>query len=197
MVALPRLCIDIDNVLACSDQLMRELIRSHTNGRVNFEYEHICEFNYYECKDRTGATINRAEWRDVHDLFSRSDALVELSFIDDALGSLQTLAGHFDLHLATARLPIARKATVEWLDRNGVPEHALHFLRHGEKHISLGQFFAVVEDHYEQAADFARRGTPAYLLTHPWNRTKPPVPNLRWAENWKALTSKLMSAVAA
>lgn len=197
MAHLPRLCIDIDNVLACTDVVMRRLIRSHTQDRVKFDYEHIVEFNYYECKDSSGATITQKEWREVHDLFSRSPDLLDVTVVVDALEALQELSAVFDLHLATARLPTARKATLEWLERNAVPPHALHFLRHGEKHVSLGKFFAVVEDHYEQAADFAKTGTRAYLLTYPWNKGKPPLPNLLWFNNWKAVTSDLLTEARA
>ena len=65
-----RLCIDIDNVIARTDEVMRRVIRDFTQGRVDFEYEHILAFNYHECHDANGCTITKEEWKGIHDLFS-------------------------------------------------------------------------------------------------------------------------------
>ena len=72
---------------------------------------------------------------------------------------LKRLAQKFDLHLATSRLPKARRVTIEWLEKHDFPAHDLHFLKHGNKHVSLGQFAAAVEDHYEQ---WFGRSEPGY-----------------------------------
>lgn len=44
-----RLCIDIDNVLAQTDVLMRKLIKEHTRTRVELRYEDIVTFDYRQC----------------------------------------------------------------------------------------------------------------------------------------------------
>jgi hypothetical protein len=92
------------------------------------------------------------------------------------------------IHLATARLPKARRTTVEWLEHIGLSDLELHFLKHGSKHSNLRRFNAAVEDDYQQARLFALDGqTASYLLRHPWNEKKQAVEGLTWASNWDEL----------
>lgn len=164
-----RLVLDLDNVLADTDTVMREVIRNYTGSRVNFEYGHISRFNYHECKDARGETITRDDWHRVHDSFSEPDRLMSVVPYPGVQEHLTRLGTVFELHIATARLPQARETTVRWLREYGFPPHRLHFLGHGEKHLSLGRFFAAVEDDRAQAELFARAGTHSFLLAHPWN----------------------------
>ncbi len=105
---------------------------------------------------------------------------------------LDQLASAFDLHFATSRLPKARRTTIQWLENYKFPLHDLHFLKHGEKHASLGNFYAAVEDHYEQAVDFAKTRIRSYLIEHPWNKGKEAVDNLRWVLGWPELVALLL-----
>jgi 5'(3')-deoxyribonucleotidase len=187
------LCIDIDNVLAKTDEVMRRIICAFTNGRVNLNYEDILQFDYWKCKDGNGCSITKDEWNCIHDLFSEPRFLSQIQPEPGVQDALKLLAAKFDLHLATSRLPKARRTTIEWLDNHGFPSHDLHFLKHGEKHVSLGVFAGAIEDHYEQAVNFAASGTPSFLLQHPWNRGKPQVDKVYWANNWSELTSQLLS----
>jgi uncharacterized HAD superfamily protein len=180
-----RLCIDIDNVIAQTDAVMRRVIQQFTGGRVNLAYEDIVEFDYHKCKDKNGCAITKEEWLEVHDLFSEPSFLSTVQPVPGVHDALAKLRGEFVIHLATSRLHKARVATVQWLDAHRFPVHDLHFLKHGEKHLSLGKFSAVVEDHYEQALGFAKTGTPAFLMTHPWNKTKPREDNLQWIKGWE------------
>lgn len=189
----PRLCLDLDNVLARTDDVIRKVIRDYTNGRVLLEYENVVEFDYYRCVDRSGNSISRDEWREIHHLFSKPSYLWHVEPVEGIQKYLGALESVFDIHIATARLPEARRATVEWLEDHRFPRHDLHFLRHGEKHKSLGQFLASVEDSYEQAADFACTGTTSFLLEHPWNLGKPAVPGLSWSANWTDLSTSLLN----
>ncbi len=63
-------CIDIDNVIAQTDEVMRRVIEEFTGGRVALKYEDIVTFNYHECRDRKGERITKEEWGQVHDRFS-------------------------------------------------------------------------------------------------------------------------------
>ena len=67
---MKNLCIDIDNVIARTDKVMRRVISEHTGGRIQLAYEDVKNFNYYECKDSTGNGINNEEWKHIHELFS-------------------------------------------------------------------------------------------------------------------------------
>jgi uncharacterized HAD superfamily protein len=186
-----RLCIDIDNVLAQTDEVMRRVIRDFTQGRVNLEPQHVTDFDYHKCKDAEGRSITAEEWQGVHALFSEPRYLWFVQPVPGVQECLKALGKKFDLHLATSRLPKARRVTVEWLEAHEFPPHDLHFLKHREKHVSLGQFVAAVEDHYEQAVEFAKTGTPCYLIEHPWNKGRDEVEGVAWVHGWDLLVKRL------
>ncbi len=193
-----RLCVDIDNVLARTDEVMREVIREWTQGRVELAYEDIKRFNYWECRDTNGNSITRDDWRKVHEEFSQPKYLSAIQPIEGAVETLKNLSQFYDLHLATSRLASARLATVEWLARHSFPKHDLHFLQHGEKHVSLGQFLASVEDDPAQAEAFADHGTiMSFVLAHPWNDCCVERANLRRVADWPQLASELLGLCAA
>ena len=187
------ICIDVDNVIARTDEVMRQVIHDFTGGRVNFEYDHIIEFDYCKCKDGNGGTITKSEWEKIHELFSEPRHLWKIQPWPDVQRHLKRLTKQFAIHLATSRLPKARRITIEWLEDYDFPPHDLHFLKHGDKHVSLGKLTAAVEDHYEQAVEFAKSGTPCFLLEHRWNRDKPRLDNLIWVKTWKDLARQLLA----
>jgi len=41
-----RFCIDLDNVLARTDEVMRRVISDFSGGKVQLDYEDIVKFNY-------------------------------------------------------------------------------------------------------------------------------------------------------
>lgn len=153
-----RLCIDIDNVIARTDEVMRRVIYDFSSGRVNLDYAHIVEFDYHKCIDGNGCFITKDEWESIHNLFSEPRYLWMVQPIEGVQNHLRRLSETFDIHLATSRLPKARRTTVEWLENHSFPPYDLHFLKHGEKHVSLGKFVA--------AADF-KLSTMTFLVTPP------------------------------
>ena len=54
---MPALGVDIDNVIAQTDEVMRRVIYDFTGGRVNLDYVHIVEFDYHRCIDGNGRSI--------------------------------------------------------------------------------------------------------------------------------------------
>jgi hypothetical protein len=175
---------------------MRRVIFLYTHGRVNLGYDHVQEFDYDRCADASGAQIDRNEWRKIHELFSERDTILSIEPMPAAIEQLRRLESHYEIHLATTRLPRARQPTIEWLERHAVPPYDLHFLRHGHKHASLARFVAAVEDHYEQAVSFAEIGTPCYLIRHPWNHAKPRQDGLEWVASWVDLGDRLVARAA-
>ena len=190
-----RLCVDIDNVIARTDEVMRNVITQFTNGRVNYKYSHIVEFDYHKCFDASGSACTKEEWRHIHDRFSDPEIILSVPPMEGARENLIMLSSTFDIHLATTRLPKARGATLEWLTREGFPPFDIHFLKHGEKHVSMSNFFAAIEDHYDQAVAFATHGIRCFLLRHPWNQTKPAREGIEWVDNWNELTRRLLALV--
>jgi uncharacterized HAD superfamily protein len=186
-----RLCIDIDNVIAQTDEVMREVISECTGGRVRLRYEEIVEFDYCLCRDVGGNVLKKEEWKSVHDRFSAPEFILKVRPFPGIQNHLEGLADRFEIHFATARLAKARKSTVEWLEAHRFPEHGLHFLSQSEKHGTLTGFYAAVEDDYNQAVAFARCGTPCYLIEHPWNRRRPSVKGVSWVKGWPELAAHL------
>jgi uncharacterized HAD superfamily protein len=184
-------CIDIDNVIAQTDEVLRRVIKDFTKGRVQLTYEDIVTFNYYECRDARGNQITEQEWKDVHDLFSEHKYLMQIRPMPGAIDGLRRIAERGTVHLVTTRLRKGRKATFEWLDVHAFPDHDLHFLKHGEKHLSLRPFTAAVDDDYEQARAFARE-TRCFLIRHPWNRSGALIRNVEWVDSWKELIGRLL-----
>jgi uncharacterized HAD superfamily protein len=181
-------CIDIDNVIGQTDLIMRKVIRNHTQGRVVLAYEDILEFNYHECKDSSGNSISAAEWHLVHELFSEPEHLRSVAAMPGAVKALHEIAELGQIHIATTRLPKARRSTVEWLESLKLPPHSLHFLNHGQKHSALRHFDFAIEDDYVQALAFAGiSGTQGLLMRHPWNATKPLASNLSWVHDWSGI----------
>lgn len=187
-------CIDIDNVVARTDDVMRSLISDFSEGEVSLDYEDITTFNYYQCKDCRGNQITKDEWNQIHDRFSEANVITSLEPVHGAIEGLRQLAKCGIVHLATSRLRKARRATIDWLEKHAFPDHDLHFLRHGEKHAALKRFTAAVEDDYEQAVAFATLGeTPCFLIRHPWNRNREAVEGVEWVDSWSDLTDRLIA----
>jgi len=194
-MAKPRLCVDIDNVVAQTDEVMRRVIREFTGGRVDFAYPDICVFEYWKCKDARGESITREQWEQIHDLFSEPPCLWQIQPVPGVQSRLAELSGKWSLHLVTSRLAKARRTTVEWLECHHFPSHCLHFVLHGEKHIVLGRFGAAVEDDRSQAESFAQAGTLCYLIAHPWNAIQRQTERIRRVADWQQVCADLNNEV--
>ncbi len=193
----PRLCIDIDNVIAETDVLMRKIICEYTDGRVNLRAADITDFDYRNCVDPHGQRLRRGdaergiadEWDAVHNIFSQR--VQEIAPYPRIQQTLSDLTATFELHLATSRLYTSRAGTIAWLVQHDFPkEIRLHFLRSGEKHLSLGQFFAAVEDELSQAERFAHAGIHSLLRAQPWN-SRGANTLLHRFESWEEITAGL------
>ena len=186
------ICVDIDNVIARTDEVMRRIIEEVSGNRVRLEYADVVEFDYCKCRDKFGNSITPAEWLRVHQAFSDPRYLWQIEVMPGAVEGLTLLAEYGRLHLATSRLPKARRSTVEWLEYYSLPSHDLHFVHYSEKHVALGRFAAAIEDNYSQAVAFASCNTPCFLLRHPWNAAKPYVDGVTWVDGWSDLTEELL-----
>ncbi len=191
----PAICVDIDNVIAQTDSVIRRIISETTNERVHLFYDDVVEFDYWKCKDKTGASISKAEWGIVHELFSKPEYLLAIEPVPSARERLAELAEHCSIHIATSRLGGTQNTTASWLKSNGFPHSALHTVKHREKHLLEHEYCLAIEDDYEQAALFARSGTPAWLLEHPWNRGRPGQGDISWAVNWDDLARAVLDLV--
>jgi len=170
-----RLCVDVDNCVAATDEVMRQIIHQVTDGRVNFAYDDIVEFDYHgpSCRDKSGERIDEATWHKVHEQFSEPDIVMSLKPMPGAADMLRALQLDFDIHFVTTRKPKARAATIHWLDCLGLDSKrppALHFVGHRQKHDVIRNLSAAIDDDPVQAESFAQMGIKSILLDHPWNR---------------------------
>jgi cytidine deaminase len=170
----PRLYVDVDNVLCLTDERIRKLIYEVSDGRVNYSYEDIREFDYRNCSASSGEKVTKEEWRVVHDeRFSRSEVVSTVGPIPGAIEEMRRLTERFDVAYITGRKPWLQEATQQWLTSSGFPGGPVLFASRGQKHLVVTGAFALVEDDLEQTELAARAGTHAVLLAHPWNETGP------------------------
>jgi len=189
----PRLCVDIDNVLAKTDDVMRRVICDVTRGRVNLLYEDVVQFKYQNCSDCKGQHIVEAEWRVVHDQFSIRENLMGIAPVSEAVQCLNQLSSTFAIHIVTSRLPKARSATIDWLEHHFAGlQYGLHFVSHGEKHLVVCDAAAAVEDDYDQAVAFAERGVRTFLVEHPWNRAGQLRERMMRCHRWADIMAQLL-----
>ena len=185
-------CVDIDNVIAQTDEVMRRVIADYTGNRVQLAYRDVTDYDYCKCSDTGGNTISRREWDEIHGLFSEPQYLMKIEPMAGAVEALHALAERGAVHLATSRLPQAQEATLDWLKARGLSGFDLRFLPHRQKHLHFQQVTAVIEDDYEQAVLFAGQGTPSFLLEHPWNVARDRIENVYWSETWAELVPRLL-----
>ena len=193
---LPRLCVDIDNVIALTDPVIRRLIQEHTGGRVCLAYGDVKEFNYHECQDASGNCITEEEWQEIHDAFSSPAVLSTVPPDAAALSALSELHSHAEIHVVTSRKPQGQTATLEWLKRHTVTFDEVMFVGHRKKHATLRPFFAAVEDDYDQAVEFAKKGTLCLLMRHPWNVGRPRMDFVQWVDAWPQAVTVLSSKLS-
>ena len=105
------ICIDIDNVIAKTDEVMRSVIRAHSRRGVDLQYEDVVCFDYWLCRDSQGRRIDRNEWDLIHREFT-FNYLSRISPVDGVQEYLQRLAKWFDVHLTTSRLPGVLSITI-------------------------------------------------------------------------------------
>lgn len=165
---MPALCFDIDNVVARTDEVMREVIREYSQNHVDLAYEDVVCFDYWRCRDSCGRRFERTEWEKIHSQFTLKH-LLQVQPFDNVQYHLARLAEWFDVHLATSRLHEGRETTLSWLTQHRIPYCELHFVNHGEKHLIKRDFMVAVDDDREQGYAFFAKGVRVLLMAHPWN----------------------------
>ena len=161
-------CVDLDNVIARTDEVLRCAIREHSQQGVDLAYEDVTDFDYWKCTDRFGRRLQKHEWPLIHREFTLN-YLDRIEPFEEVDVHLQNLQEYFEIHIATSRLPEGHAATKRWLQRHALPFLRLHFVRHRKKHEIQLPFVAAIEDDRVQAELFAAKGVRGFLLAHPWN----------------------------
>jgi 5'(3')-deoxyribonucleotidase len=187
----PAICIDLDNVIARTDEVMREVIHANSISHVDLAYDDVVCFDYWNCRDKNGRRFDKSEWPGIHRQFTEHHISRILPF-DNICQFLETIGQKFTIHIATSRLDEGQEATQQWLAENKIPHSKVHFVKNGEKHLINDNFIAAVDDDREQAYAFASKGIRAFILAHPWNEVGKYSP-LKRISDWKQLTVELLS----
>ena len=187
----PALCVDIDNVIAKTDEVMRKVIYEHSRSKVKLEYEDVVCFEYWKCRDGSGQRFDKSEWKKIHQEFTHN-YLLKITPFDNVARYMKILCTKYDIHLATSRLNDGQEATRLWLSQHEIPFKKLHFVQEGTKHLINENFVAAIEDDREQGYAFNSKGIRVFLLAHPWNVVGPHSP-LKRVTDWEQLTHELLS----
>ena len=185
------ICVDIDNVVARTDDVMREVIRECSQDRVDLVCEDVVCFDYWMCRDGLGRRFDRTEWTKIHTEFTHNHLLRVRPF-EGVSQYLARISDRFDIHLATSRLPEGWGQTERWVKQHAIPHRKIHYVKHGEKHLIGQEFTAAIEDDREQAYAFQLSGVRTFLLAHPWNHIGPHSP-LRRVAAWEDLTAEILN----
>ena len=188
---MPKICVDIDNVVARTDDVLRGVIREFSKDHVDLAYEDVVCFDYWLCRDSRGRRFDRGEWNGIHREFILNH-IMRIAPVENIQSHLARVAQCYEIHLATSRPEEGREDTVRWLCEHNIPYLNLHFVRNGEKHLISNDFHIAVDDDREQGYAFFAKGVRTFLLAHPWNEICPHSPLSRVA-NWEELTSQLLS----
>jgi uncharacterized HAD superfamily protein len=182
--------LDIDNVIARTDEVLRQVIRECSKDHVDLAYEDVVCFDYWLCRDSRGRRFDKAEWKGIHRKFVLND-LMRIPPVENVQFHLAQLGRYFEIHLATSRPEEGKEDTLRWLGKHHVPYDDLHFARDGEKHLIPVGFDTAVDDDREQGYAFFAKGIRVLLLAHPWNEVGPHSPLGRVA-GWDELTRELL-----
>lgn len=155
---LPTLGIDLDNVLARSDEVIRRLLEEQSGLRL--EQGDIREFDYARC----GATRQQSD--DALTAFHEGRCL-DARVLEHAVEALTCLRAHFRIEIVTSRPQSARGLTARWLSEKGLGFDALMF--EVNKVENGSRFAAFVEDNGTTAVALANLGVPTVLFDYPWN----------------------------
>lgn len=185
-----KICMDIDNVIARTDEVMREVIREHSMDSVDLTYEDIVHFDYWKCEDSLGRSFHKSEWEKIHEEFTRIHLLRILPY-EDVGEHLNRISEKFDIYLVTSRLKKGREQTIEWLRNHNITYKDVCFVKHREKHRINHDFIAAVDDDIEQGYLFHNKGIRVFLYAHPWNSIDSDSPLVRVAD-WHELTNEII-----
>jgi uncharacterized HAD superfamily protein len=154
-----KIALDIDNVIADTDQIIRKLIKSELG--INATARQITYWSYSKA-----IPISPDQEKHIFDLFHQRYC-GEVSVLPNAVSSIERLASYFSIWLITSRPVESDQITQEWLKKKRINYTKLIFSKH--KALMSENFLFVAEDSGETAVSFAQIGVPVYLFDKPWN----------------------------
>lgn len=182
--------IDIDGVLANSDDLFREIIYKRTG--VDLATRDLLQHPMSECEDGIGNRVSQACFvgKILPEFHKRLSEIEPIIGADDALEELYT--GGWDVHIVTARDLSTKSDTEYWLNRHCMSYDSLTF---STSKVQAGKYDFIVEDKHSTALAFAKAGTKAYLFDYVRNLDKETHENLKLVCGWDHIRDILAGVV--
>ena len=153
--------VDIDNVIADTEKELRRLIREKMGLVLARE-----DITSYTLEGVRGLT--RDDLDGIFEEFKDGGIFLGLDVIEGARETLERLAVRHRVVLVTSRPRTVEDKTLEWLERERIPFHELHFAT--ETKVNGIPYELFLEDQDNFARELAEAGTFVLLFDAPWNR---------------------------
>lgn len=176
---LPKLYVDLDDVVAQTIRAFIDLLETRFHRLVPFESVHSFHLG-------KSFNLSDAELKIFMTAAHESSVLHSIEPMPGASDALQRLAAHAFIVIVTGRPIVTYDDTLRWLHDNSIPHHAVRFLKkyvendtgtHQRREpLSLrslrkGAFTLAIEDSSRMAKHFATKlELPVALLDKPWNQ---------------------------
>ncbi len=176
----PSIGIDIDNVIARTDEKIRQLIKDVYG--TSLAQEEITEYSYHKCG------ISRQQEENVLEIFHNIEC-ENVELLKYAKKALCLLKEKYRIVIVTSRYLSSREATQRWLKTKRIAYDSLIF--ENNKHKTNFKFAYFLEDRWKHALELANTGTKVLLFDYPWNRNRPEHPNIKRVNSWKEVVEIL------
>lgn len=178
---LPVVVVDLDNVIAETDKLIRSIIKRRYN--IGASQEDITEFDYHKC-----ISITEKQEKEVLDEFHNRH-IAEPELVPNSKEILCLISKHYKTFVATQRPRRTRKQTLHWLEVHEVPYHELHVVKKKEQLLKFQPRW-IIDDRWENAIELIENNVGVIIYDRPWNRNKSHESIIR-AHNWRDILSIL------
>ncbi len=153
--------VDIDNVIADTEREVRRVLEADRGISLVRE-----DFRHYALEKMPGLTKDDLDY--VIDRFKDGSIFLSVPVIDGSRDTLRRLMERHRVVLVTSRPQSVEGYTREWLNKNHVPFHELHFTP--ESKVNGIPYDLFIEDQDNFACEIAESGSYVLLYDAPWNR---------------------------
>lgn len=177
------IAVDIDNVIADTDQTVRQIIEREYG--IHAEREDITSWRY---ADSLPLTPHQEE--QVLSIL-HSDLLGSIPEIAGAAHGLRILGSIAPVWLLTARPDSTRDDTQTWLSSIDAPYEAIIFTSSKLDIPARALFY--IDDNAETASQLLAASQHVFLMDKPWNRRVPLTPRLFRVQSWTDVTRNALN----
>lgn len=153
--------IDIDGVISDFVTSFRKLIKEEYG--VDFGYDDIQQHDLWKVlglpKDETLRLVIKTFDDD-------------LGFQTGAVEGVNALSKKHEIVLVTARPPVVKQKTFDWVKRHNISHSKIIFSREGDKHcLEDENFDVIIDDHLEEISNWIGKTPKILVFNHPWNKS--------------------------